>query len=109
VLLVVGRAKFTPDGFTVDGNEGLTYLNAVEAGDGRVTRASARLPGVRTWSVDCEHGKLPDHESAFAAYVELLDSGNTAALALQRATSRAGPLAKPLRCARPSARTTSVH
>jgi Lecithin:cholesterol acyltransferase len=83
VLLVVGRAKFTPDGFTVDGNEGLTYLNAVEAGDGRVTRASARLPGVRTWSVDCEHGKLPDHESAFAAYVELLGSGNTAALALQ--------------------------
>ncbi len=84
LLLVVGRARFTPDGFSFDGNEGLSYLNAVEAGDGRVTRASARLPGVRTWSVDCEHGTLPDHESAFAAYVELLDSGNTTALTRER-------------------------
>jgi CHAT domain/Lecithin:cholesterol acyltransferase len=83
VLLVVGRAKFTPDGFSFDDNEGLSYLNAVEAGDGRVTRASARLPGVRTWGVDCEHGKLPDHESAFDAYVELLGSGNTTALTRQ--------------------------
>jgi CHAT domain-containing protein len=84
LLLVVGRARFTPDGFSFDGNEGLSYLNAVEAGDGRVTRISARLPGVRTWSVDCEHGKLPDHESAFAAYVELLESGNTTALTRER-------------------------
>jgi hypothetical protein len=84
LLLVVGRARFTPDGFSFDGNEGLSYLNAVEAGDGRVTRASARLPGVRTWSVDCEHGTLPDHESAFDAYVELLDSGNTTALTRER-------------------------
>jgi tetratricopeptide (TPR) repeat protein len=84
LLLVVGRARFTPDGFSFDGSEGMSYLNAVEAGDGRVTRASARLPGVRTWSVDCEHGKLPDHESAFDAYVELLDSGNTAALTRER-------------------------
>jgi tetratricopeptide (TPR) repeat protein len=83
MVLVVGRARFTPDGFTFDGNEGLAYLNAVEAGDGRVTRASARLPGVRTWSVDCEHGSLPDHEAAFEAYVELLDSGNTAQLSRQ--------------------------
>jgi tetratricopeptide (TPR) repeat protein len=83
LLLVVGQARFTPDGFSFDGNEGLSYQNAVEAGDGRVTRASARLPGVRTWSVDCEHGKLPDHESAFGAYVELLDSGNTNALSRQ--------------------------
>jgi CHAT domain-containing protein len=79
MVLVVGHARFTPDGVTLD-NEGLSYLNAVEAGDGRVTRASARLPGVRTWRVDCEHGSLPDHEAAFGAYAELLDSGQTAAL-----------------------------
>jgi CHAT domain/Lecithin:cholesterol acyltransferase len=79
LVLVVGHAKFTPDGVTLD-NEGLSYLNAVEAGDGRVTRTSARLPGVRTWRVDCEHGALPDHEAAFAAYTELLEGGHTTAL-----------------------------
>lgn len=80
IVLVVGRARFTPDGFAFDAGEGLAYLNAVEAGDGRVTRASARLPGVRTWAVDCEHGSLPDHESAFAAYTELLVEGQTSKL-----------------------------
>lgn len=77
--LVVGRARFTPDGFEL-GPQGLTYLNAVEAGDGRVTRASARLPGLRTWSVEAEHGALASHAAAFAAYTELLDSGSTTAL-----------------------------
>ena len=76
LLLVVGRARFTPDGCEM-GNEGLVYLNASDAGDGRVTRASARLPGVQTWEADCEHGALPDFDSAFAAYVELLADGST--------------------------------
>jgi CHAT domain-containing protein len=80
LLLVTGRAKFTPDGVEI-GNEGLVYLNAADAGDGRVTRASACLPGVRAWSVDCEHGSLPDHAAAFAAYTELLGTGNTSLLA----------------------------
>jgi CHAT domain-containing protein len=80
LLLVIGRARFTPDGFEV-GNEGLVYLNAADAGDGRVTRASACLPGVRTWAVDCEHGSLPDHEASFAAYTELLATGSTGLLA----------------------------
>ena len=31
----------------------------------------------RTWSIDCEHGRLPDHASAFAAYTELLVEGRT--------------------------------
>ena len=80
LLLVTGRAKFTPDGVEI-GNEGLVYLNATDAGDGRVTRASACLPGVRSWSVDCEHGALPDFEGAFAAYTELLATGDTTLLA----------------------------
>ena len=80
MLLVAGQARFTPDGFEV-GDQGLEYLNAPETGDGRVTLANARIPGVRTWQVDCEHGKLPEQSSAFAAYVELLDSGTTTLLA----------------------------
>lgn len=82
VLLVVGRASFTPDGYEI-GNEGLVYLNAPNAGDGRVTLESAMLPGVPTWQLDCEHGSLPDKRSAFEAYLELLVDGSTRRLAVQ--------------------------
>ncbi len=76
MLLVVGKAKFTPDGYEV-GDEGFVYLNATDGGDGRVPLASALLPGVRTWTLDCEHGSLPDDSKAFEAYAELLNSGDT--------------------------------
>ena len=82
VLLVVGRASFTPDGYEI-GTEGLVYLNAPQAGDGRVTLDSAMLPGVPTWQLDCEHGSLPDKRSAFEAYLELLVDGTTRRLAVQ--------------------------
>ncbi|MCB1886982.1 MAG: CHAT domain-containing protein [Rhodocyclaceae bacterium] len=76
LLLVIGEADFTPDGFEI-GDEGLVYLNARNSGDGRVTRDSAMLPGVPTWRTDCNHGELPDHGSAYAAYLELLTQGST--------------------------------
>jgi CHAT domain-containing protein/pimeloyl-ACP methyl ester carboxylesterase len=79
MLLVVGHAKFTPAGYRLS-DEGLEYLDATDGGDGRVTLASALLPGVRTWRCDAEHGKLPSESSAFAAYVELLSSGDTQGL-----------------------------
>jgi CHAT domain-containing protein len=79
MLLVVGRAKFTPDGFEW-GNDGFVYLDATDGGDGRVPLQSALLPGVRTWSLDCEHGSLPDAQEAFGAFVELLQIGDTARL-----------------------------
>ncbi|MEO8056898.1 MAG: CHAT domain-containing protein [Burkholderiales bacterium] len=79
MLLVVGHAAFTPAGFTQT-SEGLEYLDTPDDGDGRVPLQSALLPGVRTWKVDAEHGKLPDEASAFAAYIELLTKGETAQL-----------------------------
>jgi CHAT domain-containing protein len=79
MLLVVGHAAFTPAGFTQT-SEGLEYLDTPDDGDGRVPLQSALLPGVRTWKVDAEHGKLPDEASAFAAYIELLTTGQTAQL-----------------------------
>ena len=79
MLLVVGRAKFTPDGFEW-GEDGFAYLNAIDGGDGRVPLPCALLPGVRTWTVDSEHGGLPDVSKAFEAYVELLTRGDTAKL-----------------------------
>jgi len=79
MLLVVGHAAFTPAGITL-GNDGLEYLNTPDDGDGRVTLQSALLPGVKTWRLDAEHGKLPDVADAFAAYIELLTTGDTAQL-----------------------------
>src|SRR4029453_13414491 len=76
MLLVVGRARFTPDGFAID-DKGLEYRDAPDTGDGRVTLGSARMPGVRTWQIDCEHGNLPAKKDAFPAYLELLSNGTT--------------------------------
>ena len=90
LLLVVGHARFTPAGFEVNDREGLVYLDTPEGGDGRVTLGNALLPGVRTWRVDCEHGDLPDHESAFQAYRELLENGDTQRLAEVPASEAAG-------------------
>ena len=78
-LLVVGRAKFTPDGYEW-GADGFSYLDATDGGDGRVPLTSALLPGVRTWTLDCEHGSLPDAAKAFEAYLELLTRGDTTRL-----------------------------
>ncbi|HLL19879.1 MAG TPA: hypothetical protein VK439_13945, partial [Rubrivivax sp.] len=80
LLLVVGRAKFTPDGYEWS-EEGFVYLDVPSGGgwggDGRVPLSSAVLPGVRTWTLDCEHGSLPDKSSAFEAFTELLIKGDT--------------------------------
>jgi hypothetical protein len=79
LLLVVGQAKFTPDGVEM-AEQGLVYTDALRHGDGRVPLHSALLPGVRTWTLDCEHGSLPSAERAFDAFTELLQHGDTARL-----------------------------
>ncbi|CAD5373490.1 CHAT domain-containing protein [Rubrivivax sp. A210] len=81
LLLVVGSARFTPDGFQTGGSDGFVYDNAVDGGDGRVPLASALLPGVATWKLACDHGSLPSEAQAFEAYVELLEKGSTQRLA----------------------------
>ncbi|MDB5778075.1 MAG: hypothetical protein JWP93_440 [Polaromonas sp.] len=92
ILLVIGHAAFTPAGIVID-NDGLSYLDAPDDGDGRVTRASALLPGVRTWKVNAEHGKLPDVPGAFAAYIELLTTGKTSQLEVFQSAARGARLA----------------
>lgn len=92
IVLVTGRARFTPDGFEWT-DRGLVYRNAVDGGDGRVTLASALLPGVRTWAARCDHGKLPDQGSAFDAYLELLQRGDTNKLERLGAARRSGEAA----------------
>ena len=95
LALVVGRAPFTPDGFEW-ADEGFVYLNALDGGDGRVTLAQARLPGVATWSVDAEHGELPQRKEAFGDYLRLLASGRAEHLdALPATVARAGVAPAP--------------
>jgi tetratricopeptide (TPR) repeat protein len=77
-LLVVGKADKTPVGFEVGAN-GFEYLES-GTGDGRVPLESALLPGVRTWTLDCDHGSLPSAERAFDAFADLLKLGATARL-----------------------------
>jgi hypothetical protein len=109
MLLVIGHASFTPAGIVVDG-DGLDYLDTPDDGDGRVTLSSALLPGVRTWKVDAEHGKLPDVADAFAAYIELLATGQTRQLEVYEPVARgarsaagaAGAVAAALVRSRPS-------
>lgn len=92
LLLVTGRSKFTPDGWQWT-DDGLVYQNAVDGGDGRVPLASALLPGVRTWTLNCEHGSLPDEADAFAAYLELLERGDTDRLKRLATPTRGGAAA----------------
>ena len=80
LALVVGHAKFTPDGYELN-DQGFNYLDATDGGDGRVPLASALLPGVKTWRLDAEHGSLPSQKAAFEAFVELLETGATQRLA----------------------------
>jgi tetratricopeptide (TPR) repeat protein len=78
-LLVVGHAKQTPAGYELNG-DGVVYLDAVDGGDGRVPLTSARLAGVKTWRLGVSHGDLPSTASAFEAYAELLEQGDTTKL-----------------------------
>jgi pimeloyl-ACP methyl ester carboxylesterase len=80
LVLVVGKARFTPDGFDVTEEDGFVYLNAVDAGDGRVTLDSAMLPNVPTWRTPHNHADLPKAEEAFKAYLDLLNTGSTTLL-----------------------------
>ncbi|MDZ4103282.1 MAG: CHAT domain-containing protein [Hydrogenophaga sp.] len=110
LLMVVGHARFTPAGFEMDGREGLVYLDQPDGGDGRVTLDNALLPGVRAWKVDCEHGGLPDAASAFAAYLDLLQHGDTQRLPVVGPTpaSRSGGAVTALVRSRPSRQRSAV-
>lgn len=108
LLLVVGQSQFTPAGYET-GPEGLVYLNARDAGDGRVTLGSAMLPGVRTWIVDCEHGQLAAARKAFPGYEELLERGTTNRLdPIEARVTRGAAAAAPVLRSRPARTPVTV-
>ena len=91
LVMVIGDAEFTPDGYSVSDEKGFTYLDAVRGGDGRVPLHSALLPGVQTYRLNSEHGDLPKQTAAFPALLSLLQTGRTADLQpLLDGTSRGG-------------------
>ena len=98
LLMVVGNAAFTPAGYEI-GNAGLAYLDAPDQGDGRVTLQSALLPGVDTWTLNCDHGNLPRCKEAFEAYRQLLNEGTTTRLTRLRssAITRGAVASSPVR------------
>ena len=55
-------------------------LTCTTEGDGRVTYASGRLPGVRTWYMEAVHGDLASHRPGIPALQDLLDTGTTSRL-----------------------------
>lgn len=118
-LLVVGHSPFTPRGYALE-DEGVVYRDVAEEGDGTVTLQSALLPGVATWTLDCEHGSMPRRRTAFEAYRELLQTGTTkrlarlstqsrgrAAVASEAAVSRSRP-SRSLASATPPERETDI-
>ena len=86
MLYVAGSAAATPADLEVDASadrgERFRFLGTPR-GDGRVpwdTGIPAELLRDRVWYMDCEHGDLADHESAFPALLDLLQTGQTTRL-----------------------------
>lgn len=83
-LYVAGRASTPAAVRVVDGQ---VEIGWVEEGDGRVLWKTGIPPGAPVWYADAAHGDLASHEKAFAAYRDLLETGNTNDSALSRAPS----------------------
>lgn len=92
-LYVAGRAS-TP--IAVRLVEGRVEIGWVEEGDGRVPWKTGIPAGVPVWYTDSVHGDLANHEKAFEAYRDLIETGNTTDAALSRVPSVARGEAAPV-------------
>ncbi|MET0646029.1 MAG: CHAT domain-containing protein [Pyrinomonadaceae bacterium] len=77
---VAGVADSTPSAVRL-GDDNALVLEGTPDGDGRVPYAFGPLPGMPTWYTDAQHGDLANHPPAFAALVELIETGKTTQLA----------------------------
>lgn len=65
-----------------EGKKEIEFL-ATACGDGRVPWSTGILAGVKTWYMEeVAHGDLADHEPAFPALLEILQSGHTNRLSI---------------------------
>ncbi|MFI4906122.1 MAG: lipase family alpha/beta hydrolase [Steroidobacteraceae bacterium] len=72
---IVGTGQRTVTGIERRGQQFRYQVSS--AGDGTVASACATLPGVRNYSLRCEHSELPRSESVAAALIDLLQRGRT--------------------------------
>lgn len=80
-LYVAGHAS-TPIAVRIV--DGQVEIGSIAEGDGRVPWKTGIPPGVPVWYTDAVHGDLANHEKAFEAYRELIETGDTRHSALSR-------------------------
>lgn len=85
---IAGCNQETLTGLTIKG-PGLFEFDSALTGDGRVTHALGRLPGVPTYYVDEIHGDLQKHEQVLEAIDEILRTGKTGVLVTEPVVARA--------------------
>ena len=93
-LYVAGRA---PTPIAVRCEQGRVEIGSTSEGDGRVPWTTGIPAGVPVWYTDAMHGDLANHERAFEAYRELIETGNTRLLPRSAAGARgeAAPVFRP--------------
>ncbi len=84
-LYVAGHAS-TPIAVRVE--KGQVEIGWVDEGDGRVPWKTGIPAGVPVWYTDAVHGDLANHEEAFEAYRQLIDTGTTRLLSRTPAGAR---------------------
>ncbi|HEY1725294.1 MAG TPA: hypothetical protein VGF89_07720 [Steroidobacteraceae bacterium] len=83
---IVGTGQRTVTGVARVGEQ--FRYRVTSAGDGTVATDCATLPGMRSYSLRCEHSELPRSEAVAAALIDLLRHGRTRRL-------RAGAIVRP--------------
>jgi len=81
-------AGHSPTPIAVRVEKGQLEIGWTEDGDGRVPWKTGIPAGVPVWFTDASHGDLANHNKAFDAYHELLETGSTRRLSRSPATAR---------------------
>ncbi len=88
VYYIAGRADATPVDLEIDEVEKKICILSTRLGDGLVTWESGIPQGMKHWYVDAVHGDIPDHQPAFNAMLEILETGETRQLSSKPLVSR---------------------
>ncbi|TDH28833.1 CHAT domain-containing protein [Segetibacter sp. 3557_3] len=89
VRYVAGKDEQTPSRLEVDQNNNKINFYATPRGDGAVTWDTIPPELLsNTYYISAEHGKLADHESSFAGYREILETGKTDKLSKRQPMTR---------------------